>query len=137
MESRARTMSPLRLQILKAVADWPLPSRECAKRLGVVNKDNRIGSEMHYMEKIGLLKICGTAWEAGFVEGYKATTRVYGLPAFPMLPSIDEDETRAALRNRTQRSHHRRPIALRRGSGSGVIAPPPYRTGFRWFGAGL
>jgi hypothetical protein len=114
-------MSPLRRRILECLAEWPLPKREIARRID--GERERVGVEIYNMQKVGLVKVCGTAHEAGFVDGYNSTTKAFGLPDFPLLPGAVDREA-ATLRGRQPRPSRNR--------GSGVIAPPPYRTGFRW-----
>lgn len=120
MLSTARRISPRRQKVLACLAQGPLPNREIARRLDY--PVTLMGAEVYNMEKAGLIKVVGTAHEAGFVAGYNATTKAFGLPDCPLLPGVVDRE---AARRRQLRP-------LRSRGGSGVIAPPPYVTGFRW-----
>ncbi len=125
---RELLMSRVRQGILDAIRDWPLPIAEIALKLN--ESYARIGSVLYKMERAGLVKVCGTAAEAGCTAGRtRSTTRVYGLPAHPILPSVVQQ---AGLPPHRPPSRPR----ARTQSGSGNITPPPYRTGYRGWGSG-
>jgi hypothetical protein len=103
--------------VLKAVAGGPRPILSI---IGAVDAPEtsvrRAVSMLLAMEK---LKDCGVATKFGYsMRGTNA--RAYGLPCDASSGSEDLDEIEDAQ------------LRPRKKSGSGVIAPPPYATGYRW-----
>lgn len=110
--------------VLDALQQGPLPTATVARRL---NRDaSVIRSTMRRMAGHGLIEPYGTAGRLG-IEASKLTAQCFGLPR-PLPLDCDEADEGADDGEGPQGQAAPRPLSR----GSGVVAPAPYATGFRW-----
>jgi len=128
-----RVRGPLRLGILALLQLGPLPAKhiiiEIRKTVKTPHlreiRSDGIQVTLSTMVRAGELTIIGTARQAeGRFPGVVAFAGVYALHGTEKLPPMP------GLRVRRGAARHGAAY------GSGVVAPPPYRTGFRWGGLG-
>lgn len=104
-------------KVLQAVANGPRPMLSI---IGAVDEaESTVRRAASILMARGELIDCGMASAYGYaMRGLN--TRAYGLPSVAVAQADDLDEIeQVQLRPRSK-------------SGSGVIAPPPYATGYRW-----
>lgn len=90
------------------------------RRIGFAQKGN-IMATLSNMRLSKQITVIGTAAQAKLPDVYRDAL-VYAVPGTAKLPELEV----TALSRRKAKQLSQRP------AGSGVITPPPYRTGLRW-----
>lgn len=110
--------------VLDVLRHGPLPIHTVARRLN--RNTSVIRMAMMRMADRGQIELYGTAGTLG-IDASKLNARCFGLPrALPF--GWDEADDGGDDGDAPQRPAAPRPLS----KGSGVVAPAPYATGFRW-----
>lgn len=110
----------LRSELLRLIRERPQPAEYLVRRIDGARK-TRLMVTLSTMKAAGQIVVIGTAEQAKLTDVYRNAS-VYALPGTPVLPKLPQET-----------APKRRVLYVRRKpEGSGVIAPPPYRTGYRW-----
>lgn len=121
MDGRLRS-GELQRQVLDVLAQGPMPIATVAR---ILNRDvNTMRGAMHYMLGKRVIEFYGTARALGLDAPF-GQTKCYGVPrpAGAAAAAVDDEGDDVP-----------QPApAARRQQGSGVVAPAPYATGFRWW----
>lgn len=85
------------------------------------------GKYLRELVESGQIIIIGKAYQVR--KDIRRDANIYGLPGTPKIVQVKAKPGARPGAPRMQREHVRSPLNK---AGSGVIAPPPYKTGYRW-----